>query len=300
MQEQGAAPWPLVVIGAGAAGLLAAIFAGRRGIPVLMLDTRRQPGAKIRVSGGSRCNVLPSRAALEDFHTSGSHKALRNILFSWPLSEVHDFFQRELGVPLKTEPTGKVFPVSDRSKDVVDALLGEAARVGVCLRGQARVAALRVAGDGFELTLEGGEPILARRVVLATGGKSLPRTGSDGGGWRLASGLGHTVLPTYPALVPLLTPDPAWRALAGVALPVSLQAERAGRPIASVAGDFLFTHTGFSGPAALDISRHFAAPGGGDVALVARWSALDGPGWEQALARDGARPVAPLVREHLP
>ncbi|MGQ0721597.1 MAG: NAD(P)/FAD-dependent oxidoreductase, partial [Candidatus Eiseniibacteriota bacterium] len=217
---------PAVVVGAGAAGLTAAIFAGRAGVPVLVLETRPSPGAKIRISGGGRCNVLPSRVDLSDFHTSGSRNTLRNILLSWPLADVRAFFERDLGVPLKDEPTGKVFPRSDDARDVVAALLREAARSGAEIQGGFRVAsARRVESEGaarFILAADDGREVHARRVVLATGGLSLPKTGSDGGGLRMAERFGHRIAPTYPALVPLLGGDPALRELAGVSVRVEL------------------------------------------------------------------------------
>ncbi|MFM7298604.1 MAG: NAD(P)/FAD-dependent oxidoreductase, partial [Planctomycetota bacterium] len=105
--------WPVVIVGCGAAGMLAGIFAGRGGVRPLLLETRPKPGAKIRVSGGGRCNVLPSQSDLDDFHTEGSRNALKNLLASWPLAQCRAFFERELGVALKVEDTGKLFPVSD-------------------------------------------------------------------------------------------------------------------------------------------------------------------------------------------
>ncbi|HSI03662.1 MAG TPA: NAD(P)/FAD-dependent oxidoreductase, partial [Myxococcota bacterium] len=152
---------PVVIIGSGAAGMLAAIFAGNAGVPVLLLETRRAPGAKIRVSGGGRCNVLPSVMTLADYHTGGSPNAMRNVLMSWPLEEVKRFFTTDLGIALKVEETGKMFPVSDRSKDVVDALLAAMSRARVTLRGEARVVSLVRDSDSFLLTLEGGETLRA-------------------------------------------------------------------------------------------------------------------------------------------
>lgn len=299
MQPQQILESPVVVMGAGAAGLMAAIFAARGGARVLVLETRRQPGAKIRVSGGGRCNVLPSQSAVGDFYTSGSAHSLRNILFSWPLAEARAFFEHDLGVPLKTEPTGKVFPRSDKSKDVVDALLGELQRLGGTLRGDARVTDVRrTAAGSWALRLHDGSSILAQVLVMATGGLSLPKTGSDGAGWRMARGLGHTVLPTYPALVPLLTDDAQLRGLAGVALPARLTALRGNKALAAFSGDFLFTHHGFSGPAVLDVSRFLAAPTGGDLQVVAAWGEV--PSWTQALHEGSSKRVGACVREHLP
>lgn len=297
-------PWPVIVVGAGAAGLLSAIFAARGGISVLVLETRRQPGAKIRVSGGGRCNILPSAVELTDYHTSGSTKTLRNILFSWPLADVHRFFTDELGIPLKIEDTGKVFPVSDRSKDVVDALLAELRRVAATLLGDQKVTSIRsvVSPDGTPLfrldTVDA--TFFCHRLVMATGGLSLPKTGSDGGGWRLAKTFGHQVLPTYPALVPLCTDDRALCELAGVSLPVTLTARRDGRELARYAGDFLFTHAGFSGPAALNISRQVAMPGTDAVTIHARWGSPELPSWDGLLRAGSQGLVATVVRDHLP
>ncbi|MEZ0314944.1 MAG: NAD(P)/FAD-dependent oxidoreductase [Myxococcota bacterium] len=289
---------PVVIIGSGAAGMLAAIFAGNAGVPVLLLETRRAPGAKIRVSGGGRCNVLPSVMTLADYHTGGSPNAMRNVLMSWPLEEVKRFFTTDLGIALKVEETGKMFPVSDRSKDVVDALLAAMSRARVTLRGEARVVSLVRDSDSFLLTLEGGETLRAARVVLSGGGLSMPRTGSDGGTWGMAKKLGHTVLPTYAALVPLLTDEHRWHELAGLSLNLELDVRTAGgKSITKRREDFLFTHTGFSGPATLDVSRHFTQP---DPAgqLLADWAPdLD---WERLLTTPQKRAVVTLVREHLP
>jgi predicted Rossmann fold flavoprotein len=293
--------WPVVVVGAGAAGLLAALFAARAGARVLVLETRPRPGAKIRVSGGGRCNVLPVATTLDDFHTSGSRHALRNVLFSWPLADVREFFERDLGVPLKAEPTGKLFPVSERPLDIVEALLAACARAGAVLVCGARVTSLaRSADTSFDLRTEGGDAYSCQRLVLATGGLSLPKSGSDGGGLALARALGCAAAPTYPALVPLTTSEPRWTALAGVSLPVQLQARRGDRAVETREREFLFTHRGFSGPVVLDMSRHVTAPESGGVRLVARWGGAAAPDWDVALRPAGKRLVATLLREHFP
>jgi len=289
---------PVVIIGSGAAGMMAAIFAGNAGVPVLLLESRRVPGAKIRVSGGGRCNILPSIMTLADYHTSGSLNAMRNVLMSWPLEEVKRFFSSDLGIPMKVESTGKMFPVSDRSKDVVDALLAGLSRAHVTLRGEARVIDLVRDGDIFAITLESGETLRATRVVLSGGGLSMPRTGSDGGTWAMAKKLGHTVLPTYAALVPLLTDDRRWHDLAGLSLNVELDVRASGgKSLAKRREDFLFTHTGFSGPSTLDVSRHFTQPVPAEV-LAASWA--PGVDWERLFTTPQKRAVVTLVREYLP
>ena len=303
--ELARADWPLVVVGAGAAGLAAAIFAGRGGVPTLLVETRPKPGAKIRVSGGGRCNVLPSVSRPEDFHTEGSRNAMRNVLASWPLEEVRAFFERELGVPLAVEPSGKVFPRSNDPKQIVAALLGAAGDAGCRLACGARVERLEVSGPGFRLVLSDGTVLSARRVVLATGGLSLPKTGSDGAGLRFARELGLPLVATYPALVPLLAGGGAasFSELAGVSLPCELAVHRGGRRVASFEGELLFTHRGFSGPVVLDASHQLTAPFGRGANLTARWLGAAAPDWRELLtprAGAGTRAVGPLVREHLP
>jgi hypothetical protein len=292
--------WPVVVIGAGAAGLTAAIFAARHGARVLLLETRPKPGAKIRVSGGGRCNVLPSEATPDDFHTLGSRNAVRNILASWPLSSVRAFFEDDLGIPLKTESTGKVFPVSNRSKDVVQALLDACDAAGVELATDFRVVGVRPPDerrDGFRIRGASGETIRATRLILATGGLSLPLTGSDGFGLRLGEKLGHQVAPTHPALVPLLA-SRAWTDLSGVSVPVRLTAHQGDRVLHAYEGDFLFTHRGFSGPVVLDVSRHVTAPGAEGTSIRVHWG--DVPDWDAALRTGGKGTVGTVVRDPLP
>jgi len=295
---------PIAVIGAGAAGLAAAIFAARAGARVVLIETKAKPGAKIRVSGGGRCNILPSVVDLSDFHTHGSPRAMRNVLFSWPLAEVRSFFEDELDVPLYIEEdTGKVFPKSDRAQDVVAALMAERERLGVELRAPFRVVAARRAEDCFELESGEGEVLRAAKVILATGGLSLPKTGSDGGGFELAKAFGHEIEPTYPALVPLGSAEAWWRELAGISLVAKISARTAnGKTIEERQGDFLFTHRGFSGPVVLDMSRHVAraASGGDSVHLEVRWRGDDAPAWDDLLKLGGKRSVSTVVREVLP
>ena len=290
----------LVVVGAGAAGLLAATFAARAGAEVTVLETAVKPGAKIRVSGGGRCNVLPSTAEIADFWTTGSRPALRNVVFSWPLRDVRAHFEGHLGIALVDEPTGKVFPRSGSAREVADALLADCRRAGATLRVGCRVQAIDAGDDGFSLRLAGGEEVRGARVVLATGGLSLPKTGSDGAGYRFALALGHTVRPTRPALVPLLAADPAWRDLAGISLPVTARVMREGRVVEARSGDFLFTHRGFSGPVILDLSRLFTEPDAAPGSLRVSFGAEAAEEWDARLRDAGDRGVLALLRERLP
>ena len=234
----------VVVIGAGAAGLCAAIAAGRKGARVLLLEGSGRVGTKIRASGGGRCNILPSRARDDGFWSHSDPKAMARLLARWPLADVRAFFERDLRLALRDEAADKVFPASGRADDVVQALLAGVQAAGVELRTGARVAELRGFGPddaGGEVWLEQGAVLRARRVVVCAGGLALPRSGSDGWGLRVAEALGHAIEPTYPALVPLSVDAPDLRALSGVALPVALRvvasAADGGRELAREDGD---------------------------------------------------------------
>jgi len=250
----------VVIVGAGAAGLATAIFAKRAdpAARISILDGARQPGAKILVSGGSRCNVTNTVVTEADFN-SGSLAIVRRVLRALPVGATIGFFAG-LGVTLREEPNGKLFPESGRSRDVLAALLAELSRVGARLRANTRVLDLARTPDAFVVTTSAGE-IRARAVVLATGGLSLPKTGSDGWGYEVARRFGHRIVPTTPALVPLVLdatrPTSIHQSLSGVSHPAELDVLVDGAAIARVPGALLWTHFGLSGPAALDASRHW-------------------------------------------
>ena len=295
---------PIAVVGAGAAGTMAAISAAEDGRPVLLLESTDNGGRKIVISGGGRCNVLPSRASAAQFVTASSPNTLRKILLSWPLAEQRRFFEETLGIPLALEEeTGKLFPVSNRSRDVRDGLYDFARRRGVEIAFSTRVSALKPpAGDRpWRLETSGGE-IRAASVILATGGLSVPASGSDGAGLRIAERLGHTIHPTYPALTPLVCDPPRHAHLAGISLSVGLDAPL-GRGRFSTRGGFLFTHRGYSGPAVLDVS-HLAVRSLQDGArpqeIFVRWTDASAEEWDRRLRDGGAGVVGPLLRRHLP
>jgi predicted Rossmann fold flavoprotein len=244
-----------VIVGAGAAGLATAIFAAREasGARIVALDGARRLGAKVLVSGGGRCNVTNRIVTERDFN-SGSRATIRRVLRGFPVSATTRFFEG-LGVPLHEEEHGKLFPDSNQARSVLEALLREARRLGVELRTSHRVEGLLPRDGGFIVRGISGD-IAAGRVVLATGGLSLPKSGSDGGGLELARRLGHTVVPTTPALAPLLLKGEFHRPLSGVSCPVTLALHEAGAKPIRIEGALLFTHFGISGPAALDASRH--------------------------------------------
>ncbi|MFN8060278.1 MAG: NAD(P)/FAD-dependent oxidoreductase [Vicinamibacterales bacterium] len=300
----------LAIVGGGAAGLMTAITAGRaarergRAPRIVLVDGARTLGAKILVSGGGRCNVTHVAVSERDFNGS-TPAAIRRVLRRFPASATVAFFA-ELGVPLVEEPTGKLFPASNRARDVLHALLGEAGRVGVEIRHPWRVVSLAPGTEGFTLVSADEASLRARRVVVATGGRSLPKSGSDGSGYDLVASVGHTVTPTGPALVPLCLDASAapLMALSGLSTTAMLEVRRGtGRRLHRVRGDVLFTHFGVSGPAVLDISRHFLTSRRDDpsTTLVADW--LSGEGAERvnaALRSLGGETVGSWLRARVP
>jgi predicted Rossmann fold flavoprotein len=251
----------IVIVGAGAAGLAAAIFARRRrpSPSVVVLEGARKPGAKILVSGGGRCNVTNGVVTEKDFW-GGKATIVRRILRALPVGETVAFFAG-LGVPLHEEAGGKLFPDSNRARDVLDALLRGAEDAGATLVCGARVSAIERAADGFLLSTTGGD-VRARAVILATGGRSLPKTGSDGAGYQFAAALGHTLVPQTPALAPLVldpaTPHSVHHQLSGVSMEAELCVWIDDALSTRLTGSLLWTHFGVSGPLALNTSRHWA------------------------------------------
>jgi predicted Rossmann fold flavoprotein len=252
--------WDVAIVGAGAAGLAAAIFL-RRANParsVVLLDGARKPGAKILVSGGTRCNVTNRGVSERDFW-GGRRPLIRRVLGAFTADDAVRFFH-ELGVPLHEEAGGKLFPDSHRSRDILNALVGGVDAAGVQLLADHRVLDVLAVDGGFCAVTTRGE-ISCRRIVLATGGESLPKSGSDGAGFQFARRFGHTIVPTTPALVPLVLADAPGggmhRTLSGVSHDVELSLWADGRITTRQRGSLLWTHFGISGPVTLDVSRHW-------------------------------------------
>jgi predicted flavoprotein YhiN len=301
----------VAIVGAGAAGLAAGIFTRHFNATrsVVLLDGARAPGAKILVSGGSRCNVSNRTVTERDFW-GGKPSAIRKVLRAFPVDDTVAFF-RAIGVSLHEEAGGKLFPDTNRARDVLAALLCESERVGATLMSGQRVidvvrlhrslpsesAALPASGSaalqgcqagraealpyeheqtavphGFRIITDRGE-MTASAVVLATGGQSLPKSGSDGAGFAIARRLGHTIVPTTPALAPLLldAADAMHAAVSGVSHDVELAVWVDGAVAIRLIGSLLWTHFGISGPVALNASRHWlrAQLEGRSVAMTA-------------------------------
>lgn len=310
---------PVVVIGAGAAGLIAALTSARRGLDVTLLESTRDGGRKILISGGGRCNILPSVAQPERYVTDSSPNTLRKILLSWPLAEQRTFFETELKIPLSLEKeTGKLFPSSNRARDVRDTLVARVREAGARIWFGARVTGLafeeRVNPDAdpihdgdqrpdaghWTVHIHDAPPIEASAVIVATGGLSVPNTGSDGAGLSIVEALGHDIQPTYPALTPLTADPHPHGELAGISTDVTLTAPGS-KPAFRTTDALLITHRGWSGPAVLDAS-HMAIRGKADGSrqeILVDWTGPHPVDWEAAL-RQKSGTVRSVVAAHLP
>ncbi len=286
-----AADCDVLIVGAGAAGFATAIFTRMRNpsLRVRLLDGARQPGAKILVSGGGRCNVT-NRVVTERDYWGGPPTVIRRVLRALPVQETVRFFE-SAGITLHEEHDGKLFPDSNRARHVLDALIDQAASHGVEQLWSQRVSAIAPRDRRFVVSTPAGD-MTATRVVLATGGQSLPKSGSDGAGYRFAEALGHRIVPTTPALSPLLldadAPAGHGRAinseLSGVSLDATLTVWVDGRADLRLRESLLWTHFGISGPVALNVSRHWlrAVLQGQTVAVTANFAGeLDFEGIER-------------------
>ena len=245
----------LIVIGAGAAGLATAIFTARAApsCRIVCVDGARRIGAKILISGGSRCNVTNRDVTERDFW-GGSSRAVRNVLRAFSAERAAAFFA-ELGVAMHEEEDGKLFPDSNSSRTVLHALLQELERLGILLITGERVVSLSTEEAMFVVSTAAGRTFRAHAAALCTGGRSMPKTGSDGFGYELARRLGHGCVPTVPALAPLVFDG--WEGLTGVAHPAAMTLRADGHAVVTLQGPLLWTHFGASGPLALNLSRHW-------------------------------------------
>lgn len=288
---------------------MAAIWAARElrasGNPgrVIALDGAKSLGAKILVAGGGRCNVTHHRVD-ESAFAGSSPNAIRKVLRSFDVERTIEFF-RDLGVELKREDTGKLFPTTDRARTVLNALLNAATSAGAEILNPRRVEHVEKTADGFEASGAWGV-LRAARIVLATGGMALPKSGSDGAGYVIARGLGHTTTPRiFPALVPLIVQPPHFiRELSGITLRATIEVRAgSGRKLASFTNSTLLTHFGLSGPSVLDASRYYTAAKFDDPDAHVVINFMPGETFDaldKLLAGLGGRTIASLLRERLP
>jgi len=245
------------VIGAGPAGLMAAVHAAQAAVATTVVEANAKPGRKLLLTGGGRCNFTHVGKPQEIARAFGKgNRFLRYSLYELPPEAVMAFF-RERGLAATIEPDGCVFPASDRAGDVLETLVRQAEALGAHFLVGQPVVDLIADDAGFTVHTK-EQRIRAARVIIATGGASWPQTGSTGDGYRFAAKLGHTVISPKPALIPLITQEIWVGDLAGVSLAdVRVWAIVGGRKI-STTGHMLFTQNGIGGPAVLDLSRLLA------------------------------------------
>ena len=296
----------ILVVGAGAAGLLAAMRAAECGRQVVLVEKNRKPGVKILMSGGTRCNLTQAtdkRGIVEAFGKQGPF--LHSALAAFGPENLVELIEAE-GVPTKVEDTGKVFPESDRAADVLDALVRRLDRSGAKLVLNEPVSAIDRDGDGFTVETS-RRKWSCSKLVVTTGGQSYAACGTTGEGYAWAKHFGHRIVPPRPALVPLTT-DAKWVVeLRGLTVPdVAVRLFQRDDTLATRRGSFLFTHWGLSGPVVLDVSREVTARGKPEaIALVCDFlpdtSAQTLADRLQSVAADsGKRPISAILGEWLP
>jgi predicted Rossmann fold flavoprotein len=294
------------VIGAGAAGLMAAIRAAEAGRRTLLVEKNSKPGVKILMSGGTRCNLThatDNRGIVEAYGSPG--RFLHSALAALSVQQTIEYFEAE-GVATKVEETGKVFPVSNKALDVLDALLRRLHSSGATLSLSEPVLDLRPIEGGLALTTP-HRTISARRVILTSGGRSYPGSGTTGDGYDFARRLGHMIVPTRPALVPIRAAVPWVAELRGVTIPdVTLRVLDGDSALARRRGSLLFAHFGLSGPVALDVSREISGhPRPDTLALeIDLLPAVKEPELDEFLRTEsvasGKKQLAAVLAVHLP
>ncbi len=258
----------LIVVGGGAAGLMAACAASKNGLETVLIEHSGKLGKKLAITGKGRCNVT-NNSSPENIlkNTLTNKKFLYSSIYGYTPDDVMNFFE-ELGVPLKTERGNRVFPLSDRASDVVNALVSTAKKYHTDIIFDSVEELITETTDGGEqrvkgVALKNGEEILADYVLIATGGKSYPVTGSTGKGYNLAKSVGHTITPLRPSLIPICCKEDYCCDMMGLSLKnvvLSLWENGKKKPVYSEIGEMLFTHFGVSGPLVLSASSYMQKP----------------------------------------
>jgi predicted Rossmann fold flavoprotein len=243
----------VIVIGGGASGILAAISAKKQGANVTILERNPRIGKKILVTGNGRCNFTNINTDVTCYH-GNNPKFAYSALAKFDSKETIDFFEK-IGITHKVEEFGKVFPMSDQASSILDVLLYELHETGVKIICNAYVKKIVDSNEKFMVTLENGKTFQGDRVILATGGKAMPSTGSDGNGFDLAKNLGHAMIDIFPGLVQLKLEGNFFKQIDGVKFIGTAEILHHNQSIAKDRGDILFANYGISGPPILQISR---------------------------------------------
>jgi predicted Rossmann fold flavoprotein len=243
----------IAVVGGGAAGLVAAISGARRGAAVTVLERLPRVGKKLLATGGGRCNLLNENLAAPAF-TSSDPGLVASVLDRFGKIEIRGFFET-LGLRLKTEEDGRIYPATNQASSVLKVLELEAGRLGISVESGFEAAGIAASSEGFSVASSAGRTIDARTVILAGGGRSYPALGSNGSCYGLAGRFGHALVPPVPSAVPLLAKDGMCHFLQGQKLMVRIASLVDGRVGRTAEGELLFTQYGLSGTAALDVSE---------------------------------------------
>jgi len=277
----------VIVIGAGPAGMAAAISAAGGGASVTLIEKNEKIGKKLYITGKGRCN-LTNDCDEEEFlkNVTSNSNFLYSAIYGYNSRYVMDFFE-SLGTPLKVERGGRVFPVSDKSSDIIKALKKELERLGCTVKLNTKVSNVCIQGDKVIGVYADGDFLKADAVIIATGGLSYQSTGSSGDGYKFAESAGHEIVALSPALVPLKSPEQFIKELAGLSLKnVSVRLLVRDKQVFQGFGEMLFTHTGVSGPLILTASRYYES-GDAEIAIDLK-PALDADTLDKRVLKDFA------------
>lgn len=285
----------VIIIGGGAAGLMAAGHAAKRGIDTLVLERNSRPARKLMITGKGRCNVTNACTLVNELMEAipGNSRFLYGAFSRFMPYDTMELFE-EMGVPLKIERGNRVFPESDKAVDIVDALVGFAKNNGAKITTGERVSALLTDENGIcGVVTESGNKYYAPNVIIATGGCSYPLTGSTGDGYRLGECAGHTVTPPAPSLVPLETTEDWVKKLQGLSLKnvsITIRNTDTYKEVYTDFGEMLFTHFGVSGPMILSASAHLRdiTPGKYEISIDLK-PALSEEKLDERLIKDFAK-----------
>lgn len=293
----------ILIIGAGAAGLTAAIFASKKYNDVVILERTNKAGKKIMISGGTRCNVLPVSMSYEDYFTGSSKNLMKNVFKSWSINDCYNWFTGEIGLKMVTEnESNKWFPASNSAKEVRDLLLNKAEDNGVRIFYDCSVEHIYKENNKWICKTHEGKKFIAEKIIMAAGGSSFPEIGTDGTSYKLMKDLGHKLNKTYPALTPLKGSHPGDNLIAGISLDVELNVKIDNKKKKAERTGFLFTHRGYSGPAILDLSHHAVLAIEKNLPkpeIVVNWAKISEEEWREILMTAKGS-VFSKIKEYLP
>lgn len=244
----------LIIVGAGASGLMAAGEAHRLGLTTCVLERNKKAGLKLLMCGGGRCNATHHKVTEQDYFSSSKRHIIKHILQHFSVEDCVKFFQTHQA-PLRLLEDGCYFSADDKAETILEALLRWSQKRRVQFLYETKVVQM-TSDELFHVITDRGQ-FQSRYVLLSTGGLSYPSTGSDGLGYHIAESFGHHLIKTRPALTSLVTSDVKWKELAGVVVDVRLTLWIHDKKVYMTQGPLLFTHQGFSGPAVLEMSQHW-------------------------------------------